>query len=383
MKYKSSKPLTTEDKNDLISKYQEEVDAFTLENASRILDLINNGDDLPVWEKPVFNTFFLNPASGTKFNLENSLLLFMSMKGFDYKKSLFITAKQGFDNGMSMEKGTKGHYIIQRFGMKMFPLTQSDASGKPAKDSNGKTIYKRNEEGEIQYLYKRCAKLVKIFNIEQFTGPIPDKWLKYMNTNSETLTNQEDLDKIKNVVLESLPIEIVRTVADGNYYIPLTDKMYIYSSDVFKNTLRELSTIFHEWSHATGHSTRLNRESLNRYAESKEFRGYEELVANFAARRLCNHYNLSNNELSESFNKNHDVYDAGWAMRAIKTSPEAIFKAASDADRAFNMITRTIEPMLKNDKDLTKFLTNKIEAEEGEESPEVKVTEKRKPKIGV
>lgn len=380
MKYKSAKPLTTEDKNDLINKYQQEVDAFTLNNASRILDILNDGQEIPVWEKPVFNTFFMNPASGTKFNMENSLLLYMAMKDFNYDKSLFITAKQGFDNGMSMEKGTTGHYIIQRFGMKMFPLSQLDSNGKPIKDTNGKPIYKRNEEGEIQYLYKRCAKLVKIFNIEQFKGPIPEKWLKHTNATTEMLTNQEDLDNIKKVVLDSLPLEIVRTIVDGNYYSPSIDKMYIYESRLFKNTLIELSTIFHEWSHATGHKNRLNRESMHKYAESKEYRGYEELVANFSARRLCNYYNLSNNELAESFDQNHDSYDVGWAFRAIKTSPEAIFKAASDADRAFNLITRTIEPNLKNNKDLKNFLTDKIEAEEGEEP---KVVEKKKPRIGV
>lgn len=380
MKYKSTKPLTTEDKNDLINKYQQEVDAFTLNNASRILDILNDGQEIPVWEKPVFNTFFMNPASGTKFNMENSLLLYMAMKDFNYDKSLFITAKQGFDNGMSMDKGTTGHYIIQRFGMKMFPLSQLDSNGKPIKDTNGKPIYKRNEEGEIQYLYKRCAKLVKIFNIEQFKGPIPEKWLKYTNATTEILTNQEDLDNIKKVVLDSLPLEIVRTIVDGNYYSPSIDKMYIYESRLFKNTLSELSTIFHEWSHATGHKNRLNRESMHKYAESKEYRGYEELVANFSARRLCNYYNLSNNELAESFDQNHDSYDVGWAFRAIKTSPEAIFKAAGDADRAFNLITRTIEPNLKNNKDLKNFLTDKIEAEEGEET---KVVEKKKPKIGV
>lgn len=380
MKYKSTKPLTTEDKNDLINKYQQEVDAFTLNNASRILDILNDGQEIPVWEKPVFNTFFMNPASGTKFNMENSLLLYMAMKDFNYDKSLFITAKQGFDNGMSMDKGTTGHYIIQRFGMKMFPLSQLDSNGKPIKDTNGKPIYKRNEEGEIQYLYKRCAKLVKIFNIEQFKGPIPEKWLKYTNSTTEMLTNQEDLDNIKKVVLDSLPLEIVRTIVDGNYYSPSIDKMYIYESRLFKNTLSELSTIFHEWSHATGHKNRLNRESMHKYAESKEYRGYEELVANFSARRLCNYYNLSNNELAESFDLNHDSYDVGWAFRAIKTSPEAIFKAASDADRAFNLITRTIEPNLKNNKDLKNFLTDKIEAEEGEEP---KVVEKKKPRIGV
>ena len=380
MKYKSTKPLTTEDKSDLINKYQQEVDAFTLNNASRILDILNDGQEIPVWEKPVFNTFFMNPASGTKFNMENSLLLYMAMKDFNYDKSLFITAKQGFDNGMSMDKGTTGHYIIQRFGMKMFPLSQLDSNGKPIKDTNGKPIYKRNEEGEIQYLYKRCAKLVKIFNIEQFKGPIPEKWLKYTNATTEILTNQEDLDNIKKVVLDSLPLEIVRTIVDGNYYSPSIDKMYIYESRLFKNTLRELSTIFHEWSHATGHKNRLNRESMHKYAESKEYRGYEELVANFSARRLCNYYNLSNNELAESFDQNHDSYDVGWAFRAIKTSPEAIFKAASDADRAFNLITRTIEPNLKNNKDLKNFLTDKIEAEEGEEP---KVVEKKKPRIGV
>lgn len=374
MAYIKGKSFTTEEKNDLIKKYQEEVDDFTFKSASKIIDLISGNGEIPVWESPVFNTFFMNPASGTHFNLENSLLLYLAKKEFGYKDSLFITAKQGFDNGLSMEKGTTGHYIIQRFGMKMFPLSEIDSSGKPIKDSNGKNILKRNADGEIQYFYKRCAKLVKIFNIEQFKGQIPEKWLKYTNREQQTLENQEHLNNIKSVVIKSLPLKLERHSLGSNYYQPFTDKITLSEEYMFKNTLSELSTLFHEWSHATGHKERLNRESLYRYSEDKSFRGYEELVANFSARRLCNYYQLNNNELSEQFENNHDSYDAGWAFSAAKKSPELIFKAAADADRAFNLVKKTIEPNLKNENSLKDFLSKKIESDD--ETNEVDKEEK-------
>jgi len=381
MAYKkgSSKPLSNEDKNSLIEKYKEEVDDYTLNIASKILDLVENQDKVPLWEHPVFNKFYMNPESGTKFNMENSILLYWIMKQEEYKHPLFLTAKQGFENGMSMEKGTTGHYIVQRFGMKMHPLFELDANGKPIQGVDGKNKLKRNEEGEIQFLYKRCAKLTKVFNIAQFTGPIPAKWEKYMKENEEKLSNEEDIKKLKEVVLKSVEPTVYRHVSADNYYLPYADAIYLSESSMFRDSLSELSVIFHEWSHSTGHPKRLNRESLNRYSEDNSFRGYEELVANFSARRLCNFYNLDNNELVKSFNDNHDSYDAGWANRAIMKGPDQLFKAAADADRAFNKIRMSIEPNLKLDNSLKSFLTNKIEGEESEneEKPTIEKTQKK------
>lgn len=382
MAYVKKKPLSNEDKNDLINKYKEEVDKFTLSVADKILDIVTSDEisgNMPMWEHPVFNKFYMNPETKTKFNMENSIILYFVIKEHGYKHPLFITAKQGFDNGMSMEKGTTGHYIVQRFGMKMHPLSELDENGKPKKDANGKPIYKRNEEGEIQYLYKRCEKLVKMFNIDQFTGPIPDKWLKYMQGNTETLSNEEDLQKLKNVVFKSIEPKVVRHLSKDNFYIPNSDFIYLSEEHMFRNTLSELSTTFHEWSHSTGHKSRLNRQSLYDYSTDKSIRGYEELVANFSARRLCNFYNMESSELTESFNNNHDTYDAGWAAHAFKGGAEQIFKAAVDADRAFNRIRMAIEPNLKLDASLKNFLLNKIESDEVEdEKPkeETKTTKK-------
>lgn len=360
----SKSPLTIDEKTNLIEKYKEEVDAYTLKVAGNILDLLDDPDNVPLWEQPVFNKFYMNPASGTKFNLENSILLYWTAKHEGYKHALYLTAKQGFENGMSMEKGTKGHFIVQRFGMKMYPLSELDSNGQPIVDENGKKKLKRNEKGEIQYLHKRCAKLVKVFNIEQFTGPIPEKWLKYMKENENNLSNEEELSKLKDVIFKSIQPEVIRHLSKDNYYVPNADVIYLSEPRMFKNTLTELSVTFHEWSHSTGHKNRLNRPSLYDYHTDKAIRGFEELVANFSARRLCNFYNMENSELSESFHNNHDSYDTGWAYRAIQKGPEQIFKAAADADRAFNLIRQAIEPNLKLESSLTNFLINKIEEEE-------------------
>ena len=57
MAYIKGKSFTQEEKNDLIKKYQEEVDDFTFKSASKIIDLISGNGEIPVWESPVFNTF--------------------------------------------------------------------------------------------------------------------------------------------------------------------------------------------------------------------------------------------------------------------------------------------------------------------------------------
>lgn len=366
------------DKDALIDKYKKDVDDAILSIASRLANkLLEEGKTgVKPWESSVFKTEYKNPASGTVYNLENAAFLYFSSIDAGYKTPKFVTAKQGFEAGLTMEKGTTGHRIIQRFGMKMGYVPERNPDGSVRKDSDGKTILKRDEEGNLMPIYKRMAKMVSVFNLDQFKGEIPKAWLE--DEPKKLLENEDVLIKVRQVIENNGQVEIKRHSPEAlfllgsmkqaaNFYKPLEDKIFLAPSDNFKNTLREISTALHELSHSTGHESRLKRECAEKYHESNYYRGMEELVANFSARVLCQQLGLDKNEVSEAFDQNHDSYDSGWMYEVIKKDPKGVFEAADMAQRAKNMVMKWIENELKLIPEVAEVMTKKkVEVEEGE-----------------
>jgi hypothetical protein len=48
---------------------------------AEIIESLNQlPDDKPIWQSPVFTTKYINPVSGAKYNIENSVLLLGQMR---------------------------------------------------------------------------------------------------------------------------------------------------------------------------------------------------------------------------------------------------------------------------------------------------------------
>ena len=60
----------------------------------------DNDKGIPIWESNAFANPFRNPESGTHYNFENNILLWYASKTEKYDDIRFITAKQGFDEGL-------------------------------------------------------------------------------------------------------------------------------------------------------------------------------------------------------------------------------------------------------------------------------------------
>lgn len=378
MAYKK-KSLTQDQKNQKIDADQEKVDAFLKDTASKIIDKAKdalNGKQ-EIWESPIFSTTISNPASKTAYNLENSMILYMAKLQNEYENPLFVTYNQAAAEGMFVEKGTSGHQIVQRFGMPMCPIFEKGPDGAFRKDEGGQNVISRDGDGKPRYIYKRACKLVTVFNIGQLKGEAPAKWLNFVKE-KQILENEDELVEMKDLLIESSEANVLRDGRGTNYYSPSNDSIHLVPSNEFKNTLVEIHTTAHEICHSTGHESRLDRESLKRYAEKKYFRGYEELVANFGARKITQNYGISNGDLAESFEKNHDTYDQGWAMPVLKEKPEAIFEAAQDADRATRRVFERLDSLLEKSPLLSKLLNHKNEAAEIKEKSDLIFKEKRK-----
>lgn len=121
---------------------------------------------------------------------------------------------------------------------------------------------------------------------------------------------------------------------DQPCYAPLADKIFIPPIERFTSSEEYYSTLFHELTHATGHSKRLNRPGVmasNKFG-SLDY-GKEELVAELGAAFLCARCGIEQPILP-----NAAAYLQNW-LKTIKQSPSLLVSAASQAQKAVDFIS--------------------------------------------
>ena len=97
-------------------------------------------------------------------------------------------------------------------------------------------------------------------------------------------------------------------------------------------TAEYYSTAFHEMTHSTGHTSRLNRLDKTAFFGSEAY-SKEELIAEIGAATLVNHAGL---ETPDSF-RNNAAYIQNW-LSVLQNDKRFIVSAAGKAEKAVNMI---------------------------------------------
>lgn len=308
----------------------------------------------PIWDSPVFKLRFSNPASGTKYNLTNSLILASLAEDQGYQLPFYLTAKQGFDAGLKMAKGTKGDFVIHKF-IKKRELTKTG--------DDGSKVPLLDKEGNPRLYITKHEKLSSVFNLSQFEGPTPERFLKQIGIEKKHATPAQ-VAVVLQSLMDTMPTPLTRNInGEGfhNYYSPSLDKINIAPKTYFKSDLHELSTLAHEIAHSYGHKDRKNRESLAKYSQDLKYRAFEELVANLAAQQFIKEFNLeidesSRKEINQSFAANHDSYDFGWAAAGLKDQPEKVLEAASLADQTAGTMISAVKADLQKKLELNPSL---------------------------
>ena len=119
---------------------------------------------------------------------------------------------------------------------------------------------------------------------------------------------------------------------DRAYYTPSNDTITIPKHDNFMDTEAYYSTLLHEMSHWTGHSSRLNR--LFSFRMNSVSYAFEELIAEISTMFLSAETGLD--QTKKHFD-NHAAYVASW-ISLLKSDHDAIFKAVQEAKRAADYI---------------------------------------------
>ncbi|OOV98437.1 hypothetical protein MF4836_08805 [Pseudomonas sp. MF4836] len=325
-----------------------ETEKLFIKIGERLIERLETNDrsGIPPWQDPVFQLSGMNPKTGYKYGNENQVLLMDDTESRGFKAPLYMSFNDAINTGFAMPKGTKGTPIIQRFGMKGKAIETTNESGEsqPVLDTNG----------EPQHFWRRAAKTVTVFNIDQLEWKHEDKpdprikWLEEFKKPQLKAINNDDLVTFRDSYLKSIDIPITRG-GTTNYYLPKRNAINLAHSDNFKSPLQEISTTFHEDAHAQGHPSKLNRQSLNDYNISNAHRGFEELLVNVAAQQLVRHYGLDQNEQQQAYNANEDAYNLGWAIPAFKKDPLLIVEAMRQSQQCFESMKTRIDAQLKLD----------------------------------
>ena len=255
------------------------------------------------WSKP-FTTTILNGhhnvISKKPYQGMNCFSIGLSVHKNGFKSNEWATFNQWKNLGAKIKKGSKGTEILYW----------------NIKEYEDKT--NKDEKVKIPFL-----KYFVVFNADQVDGyETKEKGLKDFNL--------KEIDNWKTHFKTDTFVE--NTKADINtsnkaFYSPNGDFIGMPPKEDFKgdkeNTKEQYyySTLLHELTHWSGHSSRCNRDLKNRFG-SKAY-AMEELVAEIGSAFLCSHLGVT-----KAPTPNHGRYLNNW-LEVLKEDKKAIFKAFS------------------------------------------------------
>lgn len=307
------------------------------EVAEKVIKMMEEGKFIT---DPSWNSFSMrprNPVSGFSYRGGNKVRLMTAAIENEYKDPRWMTYKQAADNGYQVKKDSKG------------VLCEKWIFHKTVKEINPVTGVK--EEVRIPLTQPR-ANYFYVFNAEQIEG-VPELVHK-------ELTDKETLNVVDRMIRSS-ECKIIESAQDKACYIPAKDKIALPLRQSFKNETAFASVCFHEMSHSTGHSSRLNRGMFSADEYSATY-AKEELRAELGALFTEKDLDL---DLSAEHYEDHANY-LNHYIKLFKDDPNELFRACVDADKIGDLLMENYEKQLEMEKDFE--LENKVPEEIGRSS---------------
>jgi antirestriction protein ArdC len=231
-----------------------------------------------------------NGATGRNYNGLNLLLLGCS----NYDSNAWYSYKQVKDLGGNVRKGEKSTMVT------FWSITEKQ----------------NTETGKIEKSF--FLKYYNVFNYEQCDNlPMP----KQVAIEPITYTSLDSIVKQCGIGLNH----------GGNraYYSPSADAITMPIHSAFIEYNKYDGVLAHELTHATGHTSRLNRDFSGRFGSDAY--AFEELIAELGSAFLCASLGIVP-ELQHNAS-----YIASW-LKVLKDDKKAIITASSQAQKACNFV---------------------------------------------
>lgn len=263
------------------------------------------------WRAPWHDRSFLggrtNALTGQKYTGGNAwTLAFREAQGAE---PFWATYRQWETLGAQVRKGEHADYLLRV----IVPPRKDDGNDKaPTPPADG-----GQEPGKRRFFLRAFA----VFHSGQVDGwesPAPEV----------TVTDgarRPDADAAIAAWGEQSNVDWVPD--DEAYYAPGSDTLHLPTFESYVEADGYYSTVFHEYTHWTGHHSRLDR-NLNAIPHDRAARAAEELVAELGSAVLGAEYGISG-----ELRADHRDYLAGW-LTALRNDPKHLWHAAGKASRA-------------------------------------------------
>lgn len=248
-----------------------------------------------------------------------------------FKEPYYLTFKQIEAAGATLNKGSKARNVF--YYSMIFVYKNGELSIKTA-DRQKFSAFVAKHGITPEDLKKHGGKIpvVKYYNVyraDDCTG------LKFPEKKKPTV--KAEPIEIAQAIIDNYPNPPKFTFGGDNaVYFPVADIVNMPTLESFKRPADYYCTYFHEITHSTGHSKRLDRGLDGKSADKKQSYAFEELVAELGAVYLC-----SEAGILFSTKENSAKYLASWSKRLIKEMKEDnrfFFKAAAAAQKGANFI---------------------------------------------
>ncbi|GAB3550585.1 ArdC family protein [Spirosoma fluminis] len=286
------------------------------EVTARVINSLEKG--VVPWHQP---WGFVEPAqnhfTGHKYRGINQLLMLLE----PYQTPYFATLRQINEAGGKVKKGTKStavyfHDCIYRDAKTNARLKEEEA-------------LKRIKAGDKNVKRYPYIRLFPVFNMQDVEGcPIKPVSRK---GNAE---NQEIAICADFVAALNLGPKLINSPIEDAYFNKAADVVVIPELTRFETSEHYYATLFHELTHWTGHSSRLNRPTLTdalRFGDTNYSK--EELVAELGACFLCNRHGIDTAKVQD----NAHSYIANW-LKKLKKDKKFIWDSASEAQAAYTFL---------------------------------------------
>jgi antirestriction protein ArdC len=267
----------------------------------RFIEQLNRGT-VP-WQKPWFGV--QNIVSRKPYRGINALLLGSA----EYQSPFWLTYKQTIDLGGYVRKGERSTAVIYY-----------------------KILEKRDDAGNLKVRDDRRPERVpfvrwaSVFNLDQTEGIEPPV---IAVQEGPTLPLERAAAIVENAKL--CPIHHAGFAA---HYSPQDDVIRVPSPSTFHSREDYYHSLYHEMIHASGHSSRLDREGVTQQARfGSERYSKEELTAELGAAFLSNEAGILDSVRFE----NSAAYLGSWVQK-LENDPRMIVSAASQAQEASDFV---------------------------------------------
>lgn len=243
-----------------------------------------------------------NAATDRRYSGINILILWGAVIEKGFAAQHWLTFRQALDLGGNVRKGEHGTTVF--YADRFIPKAEIERAERDG------------DEPEAVPFLKRFT----VFNVAQCDG------LERLQGEPEPLPAREIVPQAEALIAATGAD--IRIGGDRAFYAPNGDYIQLPPQPAFFEQINFYRTCFHELSHWSGASHRLNRDLSGRFG-SKAY-GQEELVAEMASAFLCASLRIVPTV-------RHADYLGAW-LEILREDNRAIFRAASLASKAADFI---------------------------------------------